>query len=217
MLGQSIASAAQMILTEQDRLKTAVMEAREAVRRFNQEKPGRWQEKLGKAVLAADRRAAEGGIAFQLAFEREINRLRIVEARTARRLESNLNASTAQETGFREAVPLIYQEAIQSAHRSAQMLEASQMAWTGRIFDELRADLSWKREPEDYVQMVGAVREILSGFDRVGGFVEYGWPALAGLLVAMAWFGLTIPKDTMVDVAAAPEEPIVSLRKRKAA
>jgi hypothetical protein len=217
ILGQSITSAAQMIRMEQERLHVAIMEAGNNLDRFYQEKPARRQEKLGKAVLAAYRRAPEGGVAFQLAFERETNRLRIVESRTARSLESNLNSLMTQEAGFRDAIPGMYREAIESARRSAQMLEASQMAWTGRVLDTLRTDLSWQRQSEDYIQLVGAVREILRGFRGVGGFLEYGWPALIGLLAAMTWLGLTIPKGPPVNVDAATEEPVIELNMPKAA
>ncbi|MBI3597430.1 MAG: hypothetical protein HY203_09785 [Nitrospirae bacterium] len=194
-LGLAIAYTARNIWMEQKRLRTAIPAAREALERFDREKTTRWQEKLGTAVLAAYRRAPEGGAAFQAAFERETIRQRKVEERTARGLESNLNYLMTQETGLRGAVPQMYHEAIESAHRSARMYDESHMAWTRRILNELNADLSWKRQPEDYVQMAGSVREILGGFRGVGGFVEYGWPALAGLLAAMAWWGITVPKD----------------------
>jgi hypothetical protein len=194
-LGLAIAYTARNIWMEQEQLRTAIPAARETLERFDREKTTRWQEKLGTAVLAAYRRAPEGGAAFQAAFERETIRQKRIEERTARGLESNLNSLTAQETELRGAVPQMYRNVIESARRSARMYDESNMAWTRRILDELNADLSWKRQPEDYVQMVGGVREILGGFRGVGGFVEYGWPALVGLLAAMAWLGLTIPKD----------------------
>jgi len=194
-LGLAIAYTARDIWMEQNRVRTAIASAQEAIERFEREKPARWQEKLGTAVLAAYRRAPEGGVAFQAAFEREILRQRKIEERTARGLESNLVYSTIQEADLRDAVPQMFRDAIESAHRSARMYDESHMAWTRHTLSELNADLSWKRPPEDYVQMAGVVREVLADFRGVGGFVEYGWPALAGLLVAMAWLGLTIPRD----------------------
>jgi hypothetical protein len=217
ILGQSIVGMTQTILMEQKRLRGAVVRAQEDIQRFKEGRDARWQEKLGGAVMKAYRRAPEGGIAFQLAFERETIRLGKLEAQTSRSLQSTLSALMAQEAGFHIAIPGMYREAISSAHRSAELLEASQMTWVGRIFEELRADLAWKREPESYVNLVGSVREILGGLGGVGGYMEYGWPALAGLLVAMAWVGLTLPQDpfklrspendnTMTETATSPHQ-----------
>jgi len=194
-LGLAIAYTARNIWMEQNRLRTAITSAQETLEQFNREKTARWQEKLGTAVVAAYRRAPGGGAAFESAFERETIRQRNVEERTERGLESNLEYLTTQETELRGAVPEMFRDALESAHRSARMYDDSHMARTRRILNGLNADLSWKRQPEDYVQMAGSVREILRGFRGVGGFVEYGWPALAGLLVAMGWLGLTTPKD----------------------
>jgi hypothetical protein len=194
-LGLAIAYTARNIWMEQNRLRTAITSAQGALEQFNREKTARWQEKLGTAALTAYRRAQGGGAAFESAFERETIRQQNVEERTERGLESNLEYLTTQETELRGAVPEMFRDAIESAHRSVRMYDESQMAWTRRILNGLNADLSWKRQPEDYVQMAGSVREILGDDRGVGGFVEYGWPALAGLLVAMAWVGLATPRD----------------------
>jgi hypothetical protein len=217
ILGQSIAHTAQIIRMEQERLHVAVMETGNNLDRFYQEKPARWQENLGKAVLAVYRRAPEGGVAFQLAFERETIRLGAREARTARGLESNLNSLMTQEAGLRDAIPGMYRDAIESAQRSAQFIEASHAASTGRILDGLKTDLSWQRRPEDYTRLVGVVQEVLRDHWGVGGFLEYGWAALIGLLAAMAWMGLTIPRGPSADVNAAPGEPVIDLSMPKAA
>lgn len=201
ILGQSIAGKTQTILMEQKRLRGAVVRAQEDLRLFNEGRDARWQEKLGMAVVRAYRSAPEGGSALQAALQRETNRLNVLEERVSRGLASNLKSRTAEEAGFQTAIPEMYRDAIESAQRSAQLLEASYMASTGRILHGLNADLSWQRQPEDYVQMAGGVREIMGDFRGVGGFVEYGWPALAGLLVAMAWLGLTIPKGPFQDTA----------------
>lgn len=208
-LGQSISHTARKIRMKQEGFRTAILQAGERLDAFKREKEGRRQENLGMAVVRSYRRASEGGLSFELAFEREAARLRIMEARTGRRLESDLDSLIAQETGYRETIPGIYKEAIASARRSALQLEASQMAWAGRVLHELNAGLSWKRSPQDYVRMAGGVREIHGGFRGVGGFMEYGWPALAGLFVAMAWVGIILPMDPLryLENPAAEEKP----------
>lgn len=217
IFGQSIVGMAQTILMEQKRLRGAVVRAQEDLRLFKEGRDARRQEKLGGAVMKAYRRAPEGGVAFQSAFEQETTRLRIVESRTARSLESNLNSLMTQEAGFRDAIPGMFRDAIESAQRSAQLIEASHMAWTGRILDELKTDLSWQRRPEDYMRLVGVVQEVLRANRGVGGFVEYGWAALIGLLAAMAWMVLTIPQSPSTDVDVAAEEPAIDLSMPKAA
>ena len=217
ILGQSIAHTARMILMEQERLRAAVTDAKTELERFNRERPARWQEKLGGAVLAAYRRAPEGGPLFRAALQRETNRLREMDKRLSRRLSATLAVLTDRQAEFPNAIPGMYGEAIQSAHRSARMFDESHREWTRRILTELNAELSWQRRPEDYIQMVGVVREILAGFRGVGGFAEYGWPALAGVLVAMGWLGSTIPKSPIVDMPATSGGPVADLSKRKAA
>jgi hypothetical protein len=111
----------------------------------------------------------------------------------------------------------MYREAIQSAYRSARMFDESHRERTRHILTELNADLSWQRQPEDYVRLVGAVRETLDGFRGVGGFAEYGWPALAGLLVSITWLGSTIPKSPIVDMRATSGRRVTDLSEHKAA
>jgi len=89
----------------------------------------------------------------------------------------------------------MYREAIRSAHRSAELMEASEMARVGRVFEQLRADLSWERTPKDYADQVAIVRKNQNGFTAAGGFVEYGLWAIAGLVMSMVWVGATITKD----------------------
>jgi hypothetical protein len=194
-LGQSIAGKTQTIIMEQKRLRGALVRAKEDLRLFKEGRDARWQEKMGMAVVRAYRSAPDGGSAFQAALQREINRMNVLEERVSRGLASNLKARTAEEAVFQTAIPGMYRDAIESARRSAQLHEASYMASAGRILHGLNADLSWQRQPEDYVQMAGGVREILGDFRGVGGFVEYGWAALIGLFAAMAWLGASIPKD----------------------
>jgi hypothetical protein len=195
LLGQSIAHTAQTIWMKQEGLKGSVIQARAALQRFNEEQPARWQEKLGRAAVAAYRRAPEGGEAFLAAFQHETTRLQKIQERTLSRLESDLSPLTAQQAELHDAIPGMVREAIASAHRSAEMLEASEMARVGRIFAQLKADLSWNRAPEDYAQQVAIVRENQNNLKNAGGFVEYGLWAVAGLVMAMVWMGSAITKD----------------------
>ena len=197
LLGQSIANTAQTIWMEQEGLKTAVIQAQAELQRFNQEQPALWQEKLGAAAVAAYRRAPEGGDVFLAAFQQETNRFRKIQERTLYRLESDLGSLTAQQAVFHSTIPAMYREAISSAHRSAEMLEASEMTRVGRIFESLQAELSWKRTPDDYAQQVAIVREIQKGNTAAGGFVEYGLWAVVGVVTAMAWAGAAITKDSV--------------------
>ncbi|HTN43435.1 MAG TPA: hypothetical protein VMN77_06525 [Nitrospiria bacterium] len=195
LLGQSIANTAQTIWMKQEGLKGSIIQARAELQRFNEEQPARWQEKLGMAAVAAFRNAPEGGEAFLAAFQHETDRLHKIQGRILYRLESDLGSLTAQQIELRGAIPVMYSEAIHSANRSAEMMEASETARVGRIFGQLQSDLSWKRTPEDYVQQVAVVREIQRGQHGAGGFVEYGLWAVAGLVMAMVWAGSTITKD----------------------
>jgi len=195
LLGQSIAHTAQTIWMKQEGLKAAVIQAKEEIQGFNQEQPARWQEKLGMAAVAAYRNAPEGGEAFLAAFQHETDRLAKIQGRILYRLESDLISLTAQQAELHEAIPAMYREAIHSANRSAEMMEASEMARVGRIFGQLKSELSWKRTPEDYVQQVAIVRDIQKDRNRAGGFMEYGLWAVAGLVMAMVWVGATIPND----------------------
>jgi len=217
ILGQSIVGMTQRILLEKKRLRGAVVQAKEELRLFNEGRKARLQENLGGAVMKAYRRAPEGGLAFQLAFERETIRLGKIEARTSLGLQSTVSSLTAREAGFQSAIPGMYRDAIESAQRSAVWIDASYMATAGRILHTLNADLSWQRQPEDYIQMAGGVREILGDGRSVGGFLEYGWAALIGLLAAMTWMGMTIPKGPSADVETSEEDLVIDFRMPKAA
>jgi hypothetical protein len=195
LLGQSIANTAQTIWMKQEGIDASVIQARAELQRFNEEQPARWQEKIGMAAVAAYRNAPEGGEAFLAAFQHETTRLQKIQERTLLRLESDLGSLTARQAELHDAIPAMYSEAIHSANRSAEMMEASEMARVGRIFGQLQTDLSWKRSPEDYLQQVAVVREIQKGNTVVGGFFEYGLWAVAGLVMAMVWMGSAITKD----------------------
>ena len=194
-LGLAITRKSQMILSEQAWFRKAVLTARGELRQFNAEKSSRWQEKLGMAVLVAYRRSPEMGDAFQAAFLREVNRLKKVEERKARRLESHLATITAQEVLFRNAIPLIYQETIESTRRSVRMSEESQSTQIRRAIHELAGGLTWQRLPEDYMQIVGLAKETLTGHRAVGGFMEYGLQALVGLMLGVLWVASITRKD----------------------
>jgi hypothetical protein len=195
ILGQSIVQTARAIWKEKEQIKAGVIQTQEELQRFNQLEPGRWQEKMGMAVVAAYRHAPEGGQDFQTAFEQETGLLREWNVRILNRLESDLISLTARQVELNEMIPVMYGEAIRSANRSADLAEASEMARVGRSFEQLRADLSWKRTPQDYANQVAIVRENQKGFTAAGGFMEYGLWAIVGLVVAMVWVGATITKD----------------------
>jgi len=193
-LGLSITNTARAVWSKQEGIDASLIQARANLQRYIEDQPAAWQEKLGMAVVAAYQRAREGGGSFPAAIEQETDRLRNVQQRTFSRLVTDLGSLTVQKTELHEAIPGVYREAIASAHRSAEQLEASEMARVGRIFAQLRADLSWKRTPEDYANQVAIVRENQKGSAVAGGFLEYGLWAVAGLVMGMVWVGATLPK-----------------------
>lgn len=203
-LGQSIAGTARTIWIKQAGIRSSMIQAQAELQRFNEEQPAAWQEKLGMAAVAAYQHAQEGGEAFLTAFQHEIDRLRKIQQRTLYRLVTDLSSLTVQKAELHDTIPGMYREAIRSAHRSAELMEASEMARVGRVFEQLRADLSWKRSPGDYADQVAIARQNQKGFTAAGGFVEYGLWAIAGLVMAMVWVGATITKDP-VDGSLAPK------------
>jgi len=194
-LGLSISITARNIWMENNRLRSETERTRASLDQFKRDEAARRQEMLGAAVLTAYRRDPSGGAVFLEAFEREAYRQRKIEERPAARLNSDLEILAAQKIALREAVPEMYSEAIESARRSARMYDASHLARTRAVFEDLNAGLSWQRQPADYVEMAGVVRENLRGRSGVGGFVEFGWAALIGLIGAMIWLGLSIAID----------------------
>jgi hypothetical protein len=186
-LGLGIARSGLMILGQQNRLRKAVMAATDEARRFKEQQASRWQEKMGMAAVVAYRRAPQG-TAFMEAFKREVSRLRKVETRKARRLETRRDALVAEEIRFQNTIPLLYEEAIASAKRSVRLREESVTARTGSLLYGLNNGLNWQREPEDYLHLAGLVRGVLIGPLGVSGFMEYGLPALIGLVMVMVWF-----------------------------
>jgi hypothetical protein len=195
ILGQSIVQTARVIWIKQKGINASLVQAQAELRRFNEEQPAAWQEKLGMAAVAAYQQAQESGEAFLTAFQHEIDRLRKIQQRTLYRLVTDLSSLTVQKADLQDTIPGMYREANRSAHRSAELMEASEMARVGRIFEQLRADISWKRTPEDYLNQVAVVREIQKGNTAASGFVEYGLWAVVGLVMAMVWVGLSITKD----------------------
>jgi len=191
-LGLTISITARNIWMENNRLRSETERTRASLDQFKRNEAARRQEMLGAAVLTAYRHDPTGGDLFLAAFRREAFLQNKIEERTARRMNLDLETLTAQQTALREAVPEMYSEAIESARRSARMYDASHLARTRAVFEDLNAGLSWQRQPADYVQMAGVVRENLRGKPGVGGFVEFGWAALVGLVGAMIWLGLTM-------------------------
>jgi len=206
-------------MAEEGRLQKAVVETKAELGLLNQEKSARWQEKLGRAVLVAYHRDPTAGNVFQTTFQQETARLKRVEERTSARLESELKSLITQEAQFHAAIPRLYEEAIQSAHRSNRMRDESQTIWALRNINEIDKDLSWQRLPQDYVKLVSVVQENLRGYHGMGGFVEYGFAALAGLLVSMAWVGSSVMKDqfkiSFLETKEPTEIPLSPHQRRK--
>jgi len=194
-LGQSIATTARAIWIKQEAINASTTHAKSQLQNFIEEQPGAWQEKLGMAVVTAYRRTGEIGEAFLAAYRNEVERLRTVQQRTLSGLVSDLGSLNVQKTELQGAVSGMYQEAIQEADRSVANREVSAMAQVSRIFDQLQADLSWKRAPEDYARQVAIVRENQNVHAAAGGFLEYGLWAVVGLLVSMVWVGASITMD----------------------
>jgi hypothetical protein len=195
ILGQSIVQTARAIWIKQKGINASLVQAQAELQRFNEEQPAAWQEKLGMAAVAAYQQAQESGEAFLTAFQHETDRLQRIQQRTLYRLVTDLGSLTVRKAEIHDSIPGMYREAIRSAHRSAELMEASEMARVGRVFEQLRADLSWERTPKDYADQVAIVRKNQNGFTAAGGFVEYGLWAIAGLVMSMVWVGATITKD----------------------
>jgi 1,3-propanediol dehydrogenase len=203
-LGHAIARTAQMIMREQASLKKAVIEAAKEYEKFQQEKSARRQEQLGMAVLWAARRAPEEGDAFMAAFQKKANHLKIIDERIARRLEARLQGLLAQQVKFQNTIPFLYQECIQSAHRSVRMLDESQITWINRGLQGLREQLNWQRQPQDYVQLASAVRENLKTQYRETKGEGYGFIALLGLMLGTVWIASISRKDQVGSSPFAP-------------
>jgi alcohol dehydrogenase class IV len=203
-LGQGIAQAGHKIFTEQLSLRTSIEAATEDVQRFNREKDARWQEHLGRSIIVASRRAMQWGESFPSAFQREVNRQKRIEERTSQRLTSRLESLKVQESQFQKNIPLLYREALESSRRSARIQQASEVAWISLILNGLKKDLSWSRQPEDYMQIADQTRQILMGPRVVPGFVEYGLPALAGLMLVMVWVAAITRKDCLQSMSSKP-------------
>ncbi|HSG06691.1 MAG TPA: hypothetical protein VLB09_09890, partial [Nitrospiria bacterium] len=194
-MGISIVHAAQKIQTDQKQLERSLEEARLNLSRFEMEKTGRFQEKLGLGVVRAFHRAPDPGPAFRSALQKEWGRLRKTEERIFFRLNNHLAFLMDRQKTFPQTIPLKFQEAVESAVRSEKMRGNAERAPMARALAELRADLKWQRTPEDYSRLTGGVLERLTGYRVAGGFVEYGLPSLLGIFLAMGWLGASLPKD----------------------
>jgi 1,3-propanediol dehydrogenase len=205
-LGHAISRTDHAILKEQASLKKAVIEAVEELQRFHRERSARRQEQLGLAVLWAARRFEPGGDAFRAAFQKKANHLKIIDERIGRRLEDRLQGLLARQAEFPKIIPLLYQEAIQSAHRSHRMLEESQIAWTNRVLQEVRKQLNWQRQSQDYVQLARVVQENLLAHYKETKGEGYGFLAFLGLMLGTVWIASISRKDLVGSIAFAPAE-----------
>jgi alcohol dehydrogenase class IV len=186
-IGRAIVRRAQWIRAEQARLASGIVSTAEELRRFQADRMALRQERLGWAVMTAYRRHPEAGPAFLTAVNRAKNRLVTVEERVSRRLQDRLSALTIQTADLRQSVPVLYRESVRSARRSVLMRDAAETVWSLRVLDGLGQALRWQRPQEDPARLLATVRQILIGRWGVGGFAEYGIPAMVGLFVAVGW------------------------------
>ena len=192
-LGQAIVQAGLRLAVERAAIETAIVAATDTRRRLMD---GSWfQEHLGAMIFIETLRHPEGGSALIQSVQVDAARLQRIEERTLSRVDAWLTDLTARQARVPDAARDIYREAVQSARRSARLLDASQDTWTSRLFESLQADLAVQRLPEDYARLAATVRAARRGQWGVGGFWEYGAPSLIGIVLAMAWVGAATRRD----------------------
>ncbi len=201
-LGQAITQAVRRLAVERAAIETAIVAATDARRRLMD---GSWfQERLGTMILIETLRHPEGGSALIQSVQVDAARLQRIEARTLSRVDAHLRDLTARQARLPDAARDLYREAVQSARRSARLLDAAQDTWTSRLLESLQTDLAVQREPEDYVRLASTVRAARRGHWGVWGFWEYGAPSLLGIVFAMAWVGSATRRDFVPNRPSAP-------------
>ena len=140
------------------------------------------------AAVVAYKRSITTGRPFQTISDREVRRLQKVKKRKTQRLEATLATLTNREVNFKTTISQALLEAQESKHRSLRMSEEGTISWNKQVLNELEKDLSRRRGPNDYEQLVEQIRAALEDNRGAGGFVEYGFPALLGLFLTWVWF-----------------------------
>ncbi|MEW6324728.1 MAG: hypothetical protein AB1515_05015 [Nitrospirota bacterium] len=111
-LGAAIVQTAQKVHLKRLQFKKSIATAARGLRDFTDNRAGRWQERLGRAVVAAYQQAPEGGDAFQSAYRDEVSRLIVEEARATQEREAELQRLITEEVEYHRDLPRLYQEAI---------------------------------------------------------------------------------------------------------
>ncbi|MBI3621589.1 MAG: iron-containing alcohol dehydrogenase [Nitrospirae bacterium] len=194
--GQAIVQTHQRIRAEWMHLRAERAATARALDQIIDTRSAQWQEQLGRTIVTTAQRVPEGGAAFQAALQKNVAHLRRVAERAAARLSDQLDELTRQQADFPSLIALLYKEAIASAGRSARMFDEGHLAWATRVHAELDQQVKWQRPSDAYAQLELAARSALTGPAGAGGFIEFGLPALAGLVFVMAWCGTTLRKDT---------------------
>jgi hypothetical protein len=201
-LGHTIVQTAHAIRAEQLSVKSRIIATMRQLDLLAEDSEAGRQTRLGWAVRTAAQRAPQGGEAFQVALGKEVVRLELVRDRTITRLQDELNALNRQLAAFPRAIPRRLRDAMASTSRASLMADESYITWVNQQIQQLSNQVMRPRSPDSYKRLASAARAILAGPAGVGGFVEYGIPALAGVVAllmawaAMAWFGTGRSRDS---------------------
>jgi hypothetical protein len=201
-LGHTIVQTAHAIRAEQLNLKSRIIATMRQLDLLAEDSEAGQQTRLGWAVRTAAQRAPQGGEAFQVALGKEVIRLEMVRDRTITRLQDELNSLNRQLAAFPRAIPQRLRNAMTSTSRAILMADESYISWVNQRIQELSNQVMRPQSPDAYERLASVAQAILAGPAGVGGFVEYGIPALAGVVAllmawaAMAWFGTGRSRDS---------------------
>ncbi len=192
-LGQSIASTGVVLARERAILETALAESRATQRSV---RSGGWfQERVGSAIVQTAALVHPDDPRFADQLRARLKVLSAMEPRVASRADVQVAALTARWAQFPRDALARLGEAVQDAHRTARLYEASYGAWITRPLGEIQAGFAFSRSVEDYVRQADAVTASLQPLWGVGGFWEFGAASLIGIFAAMAWVGATAPRE----------------------
>lgn len=165
--------------------------------------PGRRQEVLGirisesAAAIRAERlRLAQAiSVASIELQDFEAAGRATIQARTFDRLTSNLALLRSDAKTLEADIPMRTAEAIAVGERTAQMQFVSQRAWAERASPGLQAQSDWRRPIRDYLELGAWVQSGRASPVRASGFVEYGLPAVAGLMMCLVGVAVMVNRD----------------------